>query len=670
MPGSGSKIMRSIRLSIAALSFCLTAAFFVNGQTLPTLRILQDHITGLSSPVLLTHADDGTRRKFIVQQGGTIRVLQPGSTTHTQFMNITSRVLSGGERGLLGLAFHPQFETNSYFFVNYTRQTDGATVIARFTATNNNTVGDPNSERIVLTIAQPFSNHNGGGIAFGADGHLYIGMGDGGSGNDPGSRAQNINELLGKFLRITPDVSGVGTNPPYTNPPDNPYVGIAGADEIYAIGLRNPWRWSFDRGGTNQLWAADVGQGTWEEVSVITRGGNFGWRAYEGFNCTGLNPELCTGGANPIIHSQPVLQYSSASPNPECSITGGYVYRGVQDARVKGEYLFGDFCSGKIWTWFNSQQILLLDTSRSISSFGEDEDGELYVVHHGGAIDKILGNKTSADFNGDRQTDISVYRPSTGQWYVRNSQNGNVTVTGFGTSGDVPATKDYDGDLIADIAVFRPLNGTWYMLRSSDSTFAAVPFGFNGDVPAAGDYDGDGKADLTVFRPSTGDWYLLRSNLGFTALNFGLNGDIPTPGDYDGDGRYDIAVFRPSDGIWYRLNSSNPTGGTINFPFGVNGDIPAQGDFDGDTVNDIAVFRPSTGQWYISRSLFGFQVTSWGVNGDVPVVGDYDGDGRDDIAVFRPSTGIWYALRSSNSTMLAVHFGVSQDLPIPNYDKP
>ena len=199
-------------------------------------------------------------------------------------MNITTRVLSGGERGLLGLAFHPDFENNHYFFVNYTRQTDGATVIARFTATNNNTIGDPNSERIILTIAQPFSNHNGGGIAFGPDGNLYIGMGDGGSGNDPGSRAQNINDLLGKFLRITPDVSGVNTNPAYTNPPDNPYVGIAGADEIYAIGVRNPWRWSFDRGGTNQLWAADVGQGSWEEVSVITRGGNFGWRAYEGFN--------------------------------------------------------------------------------------------------------------------------------------------------------------------------------------------------------------------------------------------------------------------------------------------------------------------------------------------------------------------------------------------------
>lgn len=665
--------MRSIRLSIFALGLCLSVAFLAHAQiTLPTLRILQDHITGLSSPVLLTHAGDGTRRKFLLEQGGTIRVAQPGSTTHTQFMNITARVLSGGERGLLGLAFHPQFETNSYFFVNYTRQTDGATVIARFTATNNNTIGDPNSERIVLTIAQPFSNHNGGGIAFGPDGHLYIGMGDGGSGNDPGSRAQNINELLGKFLRITPDVSGVNTNPPYTNPTDNPYVGVAGADEVYAIGVRNPWRWSFDRGGTNQLWAADVGQGTWEEVSVITRGGNFGWRAYEGLNCTGLNPEMCTGGANPIVHILPVLQYSSASPNPECSITGGYVYRGVQNARFKGEYLFADYCSGKIWTWYNSQQILLLDTARNITSFGEDEDGELYVVGQGGTIDKILGNKTSADFNGDRQTDISVFRPSTGIWYVSNSQTGSVAITGFGLAGDVPATKDYDGDQIADIAVFRPSNGTWYMIRSSDSTFGALPFGTNGDVPAAGDYDGDGKADFTLFRPTTGTWYQLRSSdLGFSSFNFGLNGDVPTPGDFDGDGRYDYGVFRASTGTWYRLNSTNPTF-TIFLPFGLAGDVPAQGDFDGDTINDLAVFRPSTGLWYISRSLFGgaVQITNWGLNGDAPVVGDYDGDGRDDIAVFRPSTGVWYALRSSNSSMLAVQFGLAGDMPIPSFDKP
>ncbi len=662
----GHHIMTSSRRFVLFAFTLLVSAVTVFGQTsMPNFRLLLGYITGLSSPVLLTHAGDGTRRIFIVQQRGIIRVVQPGSRTPTDFMNISDRVSSSGsERGLLGLAFHPNFSTNSYFFVNYTRQSDGATVVSRFTAINGNTAGDPNSERIVITIDQDFSNHNGGMIQFGPDGHLYIGMGDGGSGNDPNNRAQNINSLLGKFLRITPDVSGVNTNPPYTNPADNPYVGVAGADEIYAIGLRNPWRWSFDRGGTNQLWAGDVGQGAREEVSVITRGANFGWRVFEGNQCTNLDPSLCTT----INHTPPVFDYPRSSPR--CSITGGYVYRGVQNARTKGEYLYGDYCSGEILTWFNGQQNLWLDTSRNISSFGEDEDGELYVVGLGGTIDKVLGNRPSADFDGDLQTDISVFRPSDGNWYIRNSGNANTSVVNFGLPGDIPVTKDFDGDLRADIAVFRPSNGTWYYLRSSDSTVGGVNFGLDGDIPVAGDYDGDGRADFTVFRPSTGVWYTLRTtDGGFSAAAFGLNGDIPTGGDFDGDGRFDIALFRPSNGVWYRINSSN--GSVVINPFGLNGDIPVAADYDGDTISDIAVFRPSTGVWYMLRSLNNsVQILNWGSNGDIPAVGDYDGDSIDDVAVFRPSTGVWYVRRSSNATFLILQFGLDGDLPIPSYDKP
>ncbi len=661
---------KRIRSSVALLVGMLLISTATVLSQAPPFRILQGYVTGLSSPVLLTHAGDGTRRKFIVQQGGSIEVVQSGSRTATQFMNIDPRVLSGGERGLLGLAFHPNFETNGYFFVNYTREPDGATVISRFSAISNNTLGDPNSERIVLTIAQPFSNHNGGMISFGPDGHLYIGMGDGGSGNDPGQRSQNINELLGKFLRITPDVSGVNTNPAYTVPADNPYVGIAGADEIYAIGVRNPWRWSFDRGGTNQLWAADVGQGSWEEVSLITRGGNFGWRVYEGFNCTGLNPDRCSTGANPIPHAAPVFQYSSGTGSPHCSITGGFVYRGVQNARVKGEYLYGDYCSGQVWSWANGSQNPLIPSQRNITSFGEDEEGELYIVGGGGTIDKILGNKPSADFDGDLVTDVSVYRPSDGNWYIRNSGSGTISTVDFGLAGDIPAAKDFDGDLKADIAVFRPSEGTWLYIRSSDSTFAGFQFGTNGDVPVAGDYDGDGKADFTVFRPSTAEWFTFRtSDLGYSSVQFGLTGDLPTPGDFDGDGRYDIALFRPSNGTWYRQNSSNAA--FVTNRFGLNGDIPVAADYDGDTVSDIAVFRPSNGVWYIIRSLNNsVQILNWGLNGDIPVAGDYDGDSIDDVAVFRPSNGVWYVVRSSNNSFFIFEFGLNGDLPIPSYDKP
>lgn len=252
---------------IAALFAAFPITFVVRSQSGPSIT-LQPFISGLASPVFVTNARDGSQRLFVVQQGGIIKVVQPGASTATDFMNITSKVLSGGERGLLGLAFHPNFANNSYFFVNYTRTIDGATVISRFTATDNNTAGDPNSEQILLVILQPFTNHKGGTIEFRNDGgvdNLYIGMGDGGSSNDPGNRAQDINNLLGKFLRITPNLAQ-NPAPAYTVPADNPYVGITGADEIYAVGLRNPYRWSFDRGGSRQLWAGDVGQGDRKSV--------------------------------------------------------------------------------------------------------------------------------------------------------------------------------------------------------------------------------------------------------------------------------------------------------------------------------------------------------------------------------------------------------------------
>lgn len=639
------------------------------GQGVPaplTVR-LQPYLTGLSSPVLIRSAKDGTGRLFVLQQGGIIKVVQPGSNVHTDFMNITTRVLSGGERGLLGLTFHPQFATNSYFFVNYTRQTDGATVVSRFTATNGNTLGDPNSERILLTIPQPFSNHNGGMIEFRTDNgvhNLYIGMGDGGSGNDPGNRAQNINELLGKFLRITPDVSGIPTAPAYTNPPDNPFVGIAGADEIYAVGIRNPWRWSFDRGGTNQLWAGDVGQGSIEEVDIITRGGNFGWRVYEGTQCTGLDPGLCT----PANYIAPVLEYSSASPSSRCSVTGGYVYRGARKTLPDGAYVYADYCTGEILMWNNNQQIPLPDTSRNISSFGEDDDGEIYVVGLGGTVEKLVRARASSDFDGDFRTDVSVFRPSNGAWYINHSSNNTFRIQGFGSNGDVPIPEDYDGDSISDIGIFRPSTGEWYHFLSSNNTVGIVQFGANGDVPAAGDYDGDAKADFAVFRPSTGVWYRLNSSNGAAVIQqFGLTGDIPAPGDFDGDGRYDLSVFRPSNGFWYRLNSTNNAFGSVGF--GANGDVPVQGDFDGDFKTDQAIFR--NGAWYILQSANGsVQITNWGLAGDTPVVGDYDGDGRDDIGVFRPSTGVWYVIRSSNGTFLITQFGLDGDLAAPKYDAP
>lgn len=391
------------RFSVFGVVAFLVGAFFNStfGQAeSPSAITLQPFITsGLSSPVFMTRATDRSQRLFIVQQGGLIRVLQPGSTTPTTFLNISGPVLAGGERGLLGLAFHPQYRTNGRFFVYYTADTPaGAITISEFrVSTADPNVADP-TEKILLTIPHPVSNHNGGTVAFGPDGYLYAGPGDGGGSNDTSNNAQNINSLLGKILRIDVDNVPVGQVPQYNIPPDNPYVGINGADEIYAIGMRNPYRFSFDRRGTQQLWAADVGQFSWEEVDIITRGGNYGWRVYEGLHCTNNDPGLCT----PTNYLPPLFEYSSSGGgNPRCSITGGYVYRGRRGTFPQGSYIYGDYCSGEIIMWHNNAQTTLLDTALSIVGFAEDQSGELYVIGQSGTIDRIIGTAARKEKESD-----------------------------------------------------------------------------------------------------------------------------------------------------------------------------------------------------------------------------------------------------------------------------
>ena len=350
---------------------------------------LQPVLTGLSSPLYVTHARDGSNRLFILEQGGRILVLQPGGAAPTVFLDITTNVLSGGEQGLLGLAFHPQYTGNRRFFVHYTRQSDGAIVIAEYHAS----AGNPNlaetAETVLLVIPHPtFTNHNGGTIGFGPDGFLYIGTGDGGSGNDPNNRAQNTNDLLGKMLRI--DVNTPNGLVPYSSPPDNPFFGTTpGSDEIFALGLRNPFRWSFDR-ATGQLYAGDVGQGAREEIDIITNGGNYGWRVFEGTLCTNNDAGLC----NPANFTPPIAEYDHATGR--CAIIGGHVYRGTTGALPAGAYVYGDLCTGEIFQLLpptsGGAQSVLLDTALdgTLSSFGEDEAGEIYVVGLGGTVDRIV----------------------------------------------------------------------------------------------------------------------------------------------------------------------------------------------------------------------------------------------------------------------------------------
>jgi glucose/arabinose dehydrogenase len=290
--------------------------------------------TGLSSPLFVGHAGDGSNRLFILEQVGVVKVLQPGSSTPTVFLDIQTRIVAGGEQGLLGLAFHPGYASNGRFFVYYTRAGDGTLVIAEYNVSPDPNVADP-TETVILTIPHPTNtNHNGGMLAFGPDGYLYVAVGDGGSANDPPDNAQNIDLLLGKILRIDVDAPGVL----YASPPTNPFFGATpGRDEIFAYGFRNPWRFSFDR-VTHQQWVGDVGQGAREEVDTpIVSGGNYGWRVFEGFLCTNIDPALCGSPQNYIF---PLFDYDHSGGR--CSITGGYVYRGSQGSLPVGTYVYGD----------------------------------------------------------------------------------------------------------------------------------------------------------------------------------------------------------------------------------------------------------------------------------------------------------------------------------------
>jgi glucose/arabinose dehydrogenase len=341
-----------------------------------------------SLPVDMKQAPGDSSRFFIVEQGGVIKVFSNTADVQTSntFLDIKSKVRSGGERGLLGLAFHPDFKTNGYFFINYTSGNPLKTVIARYKAGTSDRV-DPASEAILFTFNQPYDNHNGGSMQFGKDGFLYIATGDGGSGGDPQNNAQNLKSHLGKILRV--DVNGTGKGN-YSIPADNPYAtSTAGfLPEIYAYGLRNPWRISFDM-TSDRLFAGDVGQNEREEIDIITKGGNYGWRMKEGVDC--YNPSSNCNAQGLI---DPVHDYSQS--NGDRSITGGYVYRGRSIPSLAGKYIYGDYVSGRIWaleTDGNAKKsnALLMENKGAISSFGQDNSGEVYYLNYGeGKVMKLV----------------------------------------------------------------------------------------------------------------------------------------------------------------------------------------------------------------------------------------------------------------------------------------
>ncbi|WP_299335639.1 PQQ-dependent sugar dehydrogenase [uncultured Psychroserpens sp.] len=438
--------MKKIALFLACFTISLSYAQDIN---------LESFASGFSNPVSIKHAGDD--RLFVVERAGVIKILNANGTTNsTPFLDINDRVINfGGEQGLLALAFHPDYTTNGFFFVNYI-DNSGDTVISRFTRSTTDTA-DPNSEVVLLNIAQPFSNHNGGDLHFGTDGYLYISLGDGGSGGDPGNRSQRLDTLLGKLLRLDVDVTQtqIDAGTTYLIPTDNPFVSNSTAlDEIWANGLRNTWKFSFDR-STGDLWTADVGQQNIEEINKVapssTGGENYGWKCFEGNNVFSN-----VTGCSTITHEAPIAQYVHGSTS-RCSITGGYVYRGSIQTGLVGLYFFADYCSGEIGVAEevtpNNYNITFLGTfsAGGWSAFGEDVNGELFVTSiFNGTVYRII----DANLSVDEQTvsDVKMYPNPAKEsltFDLINTGNQIERINIYDIQGKlIQSQSDFDGQLI------------------------------------------------------------------------------------------------------------------------------------------------------------------------------------------------------------------------------
>ncbi len=361
-------------------SFLFSIFFFLCLNSVSAAVKLQVVASGLDAPVGIRFAPDDNGKMFVIEQKGIIQVVKNGKISGPPLLDIESQVVAGGEMGLLGLALHPKFAENGRYFVNYTsRSPKLQTNVSEFNVSRA-------PEKKIMTFLQPYQNHNGGDLEFGKDGFLYITAGDGGSGGDPHGNGQSLSTLLGKILRVDIDQGGT-----YAIPKDNPFKDTAGAKpEIYAYGIRNVWRFSFDR-LTGALFAGDVGQDKWEEIDIIQKGGNYGWNRMEGNHC--FKPS--TNCEDPSFIA-PIHEYARSGGN---SVTGGYVYRGEAIPSLKGSYVYGDFGSGKIWALVYDQENkkfvkneLLLNSRLAVSTFGEDSKGELYLADYGGKIYKIVAN--------------------------------------------------------------------------------------------------------------------------------------------------------------------------------------------------------------------------------------------------------------------------------------
>ncbi|KXK55102.1 MAG: PQQ-dependent sugar dehydrogenase [Chlorobi bacterium] len=400
------KILLIHSFSSLLIFFCASTAF---AQRYEPIQALSDSLT-FQAPVEITSARDGSNRLFVLEQQGIVRVFAntPTATSADTFIDIRKKIIVGSELGLLGIAFHPNYKNNGYFYLSYTAKNPLRSVIARYSVSSTNpNVADTASEEIILQVDQPYNNNKAGKIGFGPDGYLYISLGDGGKTGDPENRAQNLSLLLGKVLRI--DVNNAANGKNYSIPPDNPLIGNKQgyAEEIWACGFRNPWRFSFDP-QTNRLWLGDVGLYTWEEINIVEKGKNYGWNIMEGKHCASFSPNCDTAGL-----AQPIWEY----PRDEGrTVIGGYVYRGSQLPELVGKYIFGDYTSGRVWALDYAEDSapvtsLLFQKTLSLTAFGLDENNELLMLSYNGRIYRIRQLPSDAPGNSTDQGNFLLHSP-------------------------------------------------------------------------------------------------------------------------------------------------------------------------------------------------------------------------------------------------------------------
>ena len=581
---------------------------------------IENVTSGMSLPISIKNAGDGSGNLFIVEQGGRVLIYDGTQLLPDAFLDISSIVRCCEERGLLDIEFHPDYVNNGFFYVHYS-DLSGDTVIARYSRSADPLLADPNSSTIILTQNQPATNHNGGQMQFGPDGFLYIALGDGGSSGP----AQDLNQLLGKILRIDID-SGL----PYTIPADNPFVGVAGTQpEIWAYGLRNPWRMSFDR-QTGDLLIADVGQNSLEEVnlqSAASQGGeNYGWPLMEGTSC--FQPSSnCNDGSLTL----PILEYSH-SPGSNCSITGGYRYRGSEFPQMAGIFFYGDVCSGRIWggnTDSNGDWVskILLDTTVGITSFGEDESGEIYLVNYNNG-DLLRINQINIP---NVSNDVVLNLPTTGVSVLLNDNTSTVSL--HADTAEMVAVADIDNngedDVIASFLAGSGPGGVGGTYVSRNQGVLTLLDSKTAEQIAVGDLDGNGQDDLLLDFGADGLslWVNDTGLIPFISLDIGAM----AAGDLDNNGQDDMVLSIPGNStiVFKNLADFEVLDASVASAVSV-ADVDNNGE-DDVIASFLAGSGPGgVGGTYVSRNQGALTLLD-SKTAEQIVNGDLDGNGQDDL---------------------------------------